>query len=119
MPSIDPLIIFLLTGMVSMSAALSAGALNKLPEEDKPESLRSRNGMVKVIMAGNLAAVTLLFSMAYGFSNLDWWIPLLCMFITFPVIHVVVIQRMLGDLKAVWLMFPLVLLSMPVLYLYW
>lgn len=119
MPSIDPLIIFLFSGVVSMSAALSAGALNKLPEEDKPAFASTRNGMVTVIMAGNAAAATLLFAMAYGFSNLDWWIPLLCMFITFPVAHVVVLQKVLGDLKALILMTPLVVISMVGLYLYW
>ncbi|WP_299179353.1 hypothetical protein [uncultured Neptuniibacter sp.] len=119
MPHIEPLIIFLVTGMVSMSAALSAGALNKLPDEDKPAFASGRNGMVTIIMAGNLAAITLLFSMAYGFSNLDWWIPLLCMFITFPVAHVVVIQQVLGDVKTLLLASPLVIGSMVALYLYW
>ena len=115
----DPLIIFLVTGMVSMSAALSAGAINKLPEEDKPAFASTRNGMVTIIMAGNVAALTLLFSMAYGFINLAWWIPLLCMFITFPVVHVVVLQQMLGDVKAVFLMSPLVIAAIPALYYYW
>ena len=36
MPVIEPLIIFIITGIVSMSAALSAGAINKLADEDKP-----------------------------------------------------------------------------------
>jgi len=118
-PSIDPLIIFLVTGMFSMSAALSAGAINKLAEEDKPAFAHKRNGMVTIVMAGNLAAVALLFSMAYGFSNLDWWIPLLCMFITFPVIHLVVIQPMLGELKSLFLATPAVIASLVALYLYW
>lgn len=119
MPTIEPLIIFLVTGIVSMSAALSAGALNKLPEEDKPAFTSTRNGMVTIVMLGNIAALTLLFSAAYGFMNLEWWIALLCVFISFPVVHVVVIQQMFGDFKALLLMTPLVLLSIPVLYVYW
>lgn len=115
----EPLLIFLVTGMVSMSAALSAGAINKLPEEDKPAFASTRNGMVAVIMAGNVAALTLVFAMAYGFRLLDWWIPLLCMFITFPIGHVVVLQQLLGDVKALFLMSPLVLASIPVLYYFW
>jgi len=118
-PTIEPLIIFLVTGMVSMSAALSAGALNKLPDEDKPAFATTRNGMVSVIMAGNLAAIMLLFSMAYGIIHVQWWIPLLCLFITFPVIHMLVIQQVLGEFKALLLTTPLVLASIPVLYLYW
>ncbi|MDF2180977.1 hypothetical protein [Neptuniibacter sp. CAU 1671] len=117
--NVDPLIIFLATGMVTMSAALSAGAINKLPEDQKPSFASTRNGMVAVIMAGNISAITLLFAMAYGFLKLDWWIPLICMFISFPVVHVLVIQRVLGDLKALVLMLPLVIAAMPVLYYYW
>ncbi|WP_415905484.1 hypothetical protein ACMXYW_05320 [Neptuniibacter sp. QD48_55] len=118
-PSIDPLIIFLVSGVFSMSGALSAGAINKLPEEDKPEFAHKRNGLMTIVMAGNLAAVALLFSMAYGFSNLDWWIPLLCMFITFPVVHLVILQPMLGELKTLFLSSIISAVSLVVLYLYW
>lgn len=118
-PIIDPLIIFLVTGVVSMSAALSAGALNKLSEEEKPPFASTRNGMVTIVMLGNIAALTLVFSAAYGFINLEWWIALLCVFISFPVVHVIVIQQMFGEFKALMLTSPLVILSIPVLYLYW
>jgi hypothetical protein len=113
------LYVFLATGFVSMSAALSAGAINKLPEEDKPGFAKSRNGAVAVIMAGNLSALTLLFAMAFGFSKLDWWVPLSCMFISFPVLHVLIFQRMLGDVKNLFLMFPLVIGAIASLYYYW
>ena len=53
------MILFLVAGFVSMSAALSAGALNKVPLEEKKGFLASNNGTISVIMAGNLAAVTL------------------------------------------------------------
>ena len=119
MPVIEPLFIFLFTGIVSMSAALSAGAINKMPEEDKPAIANSRNGLMAIVLAGNVAAVALLFSAAYGFYNLDWYIPLACVFISFPVVHLVAIQPMLGDVKALFVMSPLALLSLPVLYLYW
>jgi hypothetical protein len=118
-PIIDPLIIFLVTGVVSMSAALSAGAINKLPEEDKPAFATTRNGMVTIIMMGNIAALTLLFSAAYGISNLEWWIVVLCVFISFPVVHVVGIQQMFGEVKALILTSPLVLISAAALYYYW
>lgn len=113
------LYIFLATGFVSMSAALSAGAINKLPDEDKPKFTLTRNGQVSVIMMGNISALTLLFSMAFGFLKLDWWIPLSCMFVSFPVIHVLIFQRMVGDVKTFFLMSPLVLASTAALYYYW
>jgi len=118
-PSIDPIIIFIVTGMVSMSGALCAGAINKLPEEDKPAFAATREGMTKIVLAGNLAAVTFIFAAAYGFSHLDWWIPLLCMFVSFPVFHYIVVAQVLGDVKGLFIMTALSLLSLPVLYLYW
>lgn len=102
-----------------MSAALSAGAINKLSEEDKPAFATTRNGMVTIIMMGNIAALTLLFSAAYGISNLEWWIVVLCVFISFPVVHVVGIQQMFGEVKALILTSPLVLISAAALYYYW
>jgi len=118
-PLIDPIIIFVVTGMVSMSGALCAGAINKLSDEDKPEFASTREGMTKIVLAGNLAAVAFIFAAAYGFSHLDWWIPLICMFITFPVFHFIVVQQMLGNIKGLVIMSVLSLASLPVLYLYW
>ena len=40
----DPIILFLITGFVSMSAALSAGALNKEPKDQKEGFLATNNG---------------------------------------------------------------------------
>jgi hypothetical protein len=115
----DALVIFLATGLVSMSAALSAGALNKLPEADKPAYLKNQNGLVTVMVLGNLAALTLIGALAFGFSRLDWWIPLSCVFISFPVTHFVVIQRLLGDLKNVFVSGALAVVSIPVLWWNW
>ncbi|WP_151703176.1 hypothetical protein [Nitrincola alkalilacustris] len=115
----DTLMIFLLTGLVSMSAALSAGTLNKLPEDKRPDFLKSRNGPVTVIMIGNFAALTLIGALAFGFRKLDWWIPLTCIFLTFPVVHILILQRLLGNLRNLFLMAPLVLVSIVVLYLNW
>ena len=94
----EALYLFLATGVVSMSAALSAGALNKLPEDKRPSFMSSRNGLVAVIMAGNLGALTLIGALAYGVRNLDWWIPVSCLFITFPLVHVALFQRLLPRL---------------------
>lgn len=115
----DPLVLFLLTGFVSMSAALSAGAINKLPDSDKPAFAQTRNGMVTVVMIGNFAALTLVGALAYGVRLLDWWIPLLCVFVTFPVLHLALLQRLLGPVRTLFLMLPLVLASAVALYLYW
>lgn len=115
----EPLYIFLLTGLVSMSAALSAGALNKLPEEMKPDWLKTSQARVSVIFVGNLAALTLVGAMAFGFLTLHWSIPLTSMFIAFPAIHLLTVQKLLGESKGLVLMTVPVLISIVVLYLYW
>jgi len=115
----EALYLFLATGLVSMSAALSAGALNKLPEDQRPAFMRTRNGAVTVVMAGNLGALTLIGALAYGIRHLDWWIPVSCLFVTFPVIHLGLIQRLLGELKSLLLMLPLVLASAVALWYFW
>ncbi|MBV1790027.1 hypothetical protein KQ940_18380 [Marinobacterium sp. D7] len=115
----EPLYIFLFAGIVSMSVALSAGALNKLALEKRPAFMQKPNGQITVIMAGNFGALTLLGAMAFGFLKLHWWIPLSCMFITFPIVHLLIFQRLLGDFKTLILMLPLTLLAAVSLYYYW
>ena len=115
----DPLFIFLFTGFVSMSAALSAGQLNKMAEEDKPKFVQTRNGQITVVMAGNVAALTLIGALAYGFRLLEWWIPLSSIFISFPAISVGITQRLFGNLINLFLMLALTLVSAGVLYYFW
>jgi hypothetical protein len=116
---VDPIFTFLITGFVSMSAALSAGAINKLPDEEKTGKLGERNTQVAIIMAGNLAALSMIGAMAFGMLNLVWWIPVVCLFISFPVVHILVMQRLIGDVKNLILMTPLVIGSIATLYYYW
>ncbi len=115
----DPIILFLLTGFVSMSAALSASALNKVPKDQRQGFFATNNGAISVVMMGNLAAITLLVSMSYGFKNLHWAIPLSCMFISFPMIHILVIQRMAGDKWSFLAMIVPTIVSASLLYVYW
>lgn len=115
----DPIFVFLFSGFVSMSAALSAGAINKIPEAEREGWLASRNNQVLVVVLGNLAALTLVGAMAYGVLNLTWWLPWVCLFISFPVVHLVLFQRLLGDLKNLLFMGVLVVAAIPALYCYW
>ena len=102
-----------------MSLALSAGQLNKLTDEDKPTFLQSRNGMVVVIMAGNIGALTLIGALAYGFRLLEWWIPLSSIFLTFPALSVGISQRMFGNKVNLFIMLPLTLISAGLLFRFW
>jgi len=116
---VEPLFIFLFSGFVAMSAALSARDINKLPEEERTGRLSSRNAQVAVIFAGNLAALTLVGALAYGMRQLEWWIPLVCVFLSFPVVHFLVFQRVWSDLVNLCLMTLLVIVAIVALYYYW
>ncbi|BBB27128.1 hypothetical protein [Amphritea japonica] len=115
----EPLILFLFSGFVSMSLALSAGQLNKQADEDKSAFLQSKNGMVVVIMAGNIGALTLIGALAYGFRLLEWWIPLSSIFLTFPALSVGIAQRMFGNKVNLFIMLPLTLISAGLLFRFW
>lgn len=115
----DPLLIFLFSGCVSMSAALSAGALNKLPNEQRPGWLARPALQIVLVLMGNLAAVTLLAAIVFGFQQLTLWVTLLGIFITFPVVHLLLVQRLLGERIGLFIMMPLVLLSIGLLYYSW
>jgi len=116
---VNPMILFLIAGFVSMSAALSAGALNKVPKDQREGFFATNNGALFVVMAGNLAAVTLLGAMAYGFKHLHWAIPLSCMFISFPMIHILLLQKILGHKWSLFTMIVPALVSAAALYWYW
>ena len=113
------LYIFLFSGLVSMSAALSVGAINKMAEEDRPDWLQKRNNLVMMIMGGNIAALTLVGAMAFGFLTLHWSIPLSSIFISFPVVHQLLLVRILGPVKSLLLTLPLTIFAAVSLYYYW
>lgn len=115
----DPLVLFILSGFVAMSGALSAGAINKLPESERPAFAQTRNGLLAVVMAGNLSAATLIFAAAYGVRLLGWWIPLLCLIISFPLLHMLVVQRFLGPLKGLMIAAPACIAACVFLYIQW
>lgn len=115
----DPIILFIATGFLAMSTALSAGALNKLPEDKRSGFMATRNGALFVVMMGNIAALTLIGALAYGFSNLHWAIPLSCVFVSFPLFHILILQRLLGEKRSILLTSVPTLASAVMLYIYW
>jgi hypothetical protein len=116
---VDPIILFLASGFVSMSTALSANVLNKIPTEKREGFFATHNGALFVVMMGNIAAATLVFAMAYGFRNLHWALPLSCMFFSFPLVHILVIQKLLGGYKGLLTMMIPTLVAPFLLYIYW
>ena len=115
----DPIIIFLLSGLFPMSAAISASKLMKLPEEQRPGWVQGESGMRRVVLLGNLFGLILIAALWFGFTYLDWWIPLVCLVITFPVVHLVVIERLFGLSKSFMFSGALSLAVTGLLWLHW
>ena len=110
---------FLLSGLFPMSAALAAAKLMKLPEAERPAWIATESGMKRMIWLGNLCGVVLLGALWYGFTHLDWWVPLLCLVLTFPVIHLVLIERLFGMSKSFMFSVTLSMAVPGLLWLYW
>lgn len=115
----DPIVVVLISGTFSMSAAIAASQLLKLPVAERPGWMQGKNGQIGVLMGGNLFALILVASMFYGFFHLTWWLPVLCLFLTFPVIHVLILEKLLGPTKEFTLSGLLAVASIPSLWLFW
>ena len=58
-------------------------------------------------------------AMAFGFLTLHWSIPLSSIFISFPVVHQLLLARILGPVKSLLLTLPLTIFAAVSLYYYW
>ncbi|RDE22839.1 hypothetical protein DV711_09745 [Motiliproteus coralliicola] len=115
----EPIIVFLLCGVFPMSAAIAASKLMKMPEEERPAWVREEAKLQRVVMLGNLFGLVLIAALWYGFTRLEWWIPVLCLVLTFPVIHLMVIERLFGLSKSFMFSGALSLASPVLLWLHW
>jgi hypothetical protein len=116
---LDPLIVFLIAGTFSMSGAICAGRLVKLSDEEKPAWIQTQRWGLAILLGGNLLGLVLVAAMIYGIKHLHWWVPVGCLFITFPVLHVVIIERVLGAVNGFFTGAAASLVSILLLWLYW
>lgn len=115
----DQIIVFLLSGLFPMSAAIAASKLMKLPADQQPGWMQDEAGMRKVVLFGNLCGAVLIASLWFGFSHLDWWLPLSCLVFTFPVIHVALFERLFGLSKSFMFSGALSMAVPVLLWLHW
>lgn len=80
-------LIFVLAGAAAMSGALFARRLLHMPEEERHGWTAGNAGAGRVLLLGNICALLLVASLVYGFIHLAWWLPLICLVMTFPVIQ--------------------------------
>lgn len=115
----DPILVFLVSGAFAMSAAISASQLLKRPLEERPRWAQSTKGARSLLLIGNLFALVLVAAMWFGITHLTWWVPVLCLFVTFPVFHVLILERLLGAVKGVVFGGLVALASTVLLWLGW
>ena len=116
---LDPILVFLIAGAFAMSAAIFASKLLKLPVDEQPEWAQGKSGNVRILLGGNLFAIALIAAVVYGFYHLVWWIPVACLFITFPVIHVIILEKILSPGKGFLFSGICTVACLPLLWLYW
>ncbi|MFB9885637.1 hypothetical protein [Balneatrix alpica] len=90
------LILFILAGSLSMSAALSAGSFMKQAQREGNVA----NLPKAVLLWGNLGALLLILTLVMGALEFAWWINLSALFISFPALHFIVLQRVLTGERA-------------------
>ncbi len=115
----DPILVFLIAGTFAMSASISASKLLKLPVEEQPGWMQGKSGNVRVLLGGNLFALILVATVVFGVYHLTWWVPVACLFITFPVLHVIILERLLGPAKGFMFSGFAAIASTPLLWIFW
>lgn len=102
-----------------MSAALFASKLVKLEGAEAPDWAKTQEGKTKVLLAGNLCGLIFVIAVVYGFLHLAWWIPLVCMVLTFPAFHVIILERLFSLSNGFFISGCIALLSTGLLWFYW
>ncbi|OMH38179.1 hypothetical protein [Motiliproteus sp. MSK22-1] len=102
-----------------MSASLFASKLVKQPVEEQPRWTQGQSGNARVLIGGNVLVLVLIASMVYGIYHMDWWIPVACLFVSFPVLHVVVLERIFAPAKGFLFSGAIALGSAPLIWFFW
>lgn len=94
----EPIYLFTISGALSMAGALASRQVmqDALADDDEAGSEDQQAGVAKrYLLAGNLAVIGLIASMAYGWQEFVWWIPAAFLLVTFPAIYYVFLTRFL------------------------
>lgn len=102
-----------------MSAALSANTLVKMDDEEAPLWARDKAGKTRVLLGGNLFGIILVAAMVFGIYHMTWWIPVICLFVTFPAFHVIILERLLGPAKGLMFSGFVALGSIALMWMSW
>ena len=97
----EPIYLFTLSGAFAMGSALSARQIMQDTmaaqgdDTDAEASAEAVSVSKRYLIAGNLAVVAFILSMAYGWQEFAWWIPAAFLVVTFPALYYVFLNRLL------------------------
>ena len=83
----DPLTIFLITGLISTIGFKGALHVRISPPPLQPVWALSEGGQLALSWFYIVSGFCDLFIVVYGFFHLDWWIPVVTTIIVFPFTH--------------------------------
>jgi hypothetical protein len=93
----DVLSTFLIVGQLQLAAFKSTYIVLNSPPTRWPAWGLTEPGHSYMPLFFTVSGVSFLFTMAYGFVHLTWWIPLFALIIGFPFTHHLILRRLLPD----------------------
>ena len=93
----QPIYLFTIAGALAMAGALSASqVMQDHLSGDKQDIQAVQNNIVKrYLVAGNLAVISLVLAMIYGWQQFVWWLPVAFLIVTFPALYYAFLNRLL------------------------
>ena len=115
----SPLTQFLVVGLLTFCPAAAGSRLAQANPTQIPKWMWSGIGRGILLNGSFLIALGFFAVIIYGFTHLDWWIPLVSIFIGFPAVFAFIVTRILGDIWTILIFGPLGVVSIIYLALNW
>ena len=116
---VSPLTIFLVVGLLTFCPAASGVRLAQANPTQIPIGMWSGIGRGILLNGSFLLALGFFAVIFYGFTHLDWWIPVVSIFVGFPAAFAFIVRRILGDIWGFLILGPLGVVSIIYLALNW
>jgi hypothetical protein len=88
--NMDPLAIFLIVGQVQLAAMKSSLTVNQASPVYWPSWALKEPGRSIMPLFFTVSGLCFFGTMVFGFFHLEWWIPLVCLVIVFPFVHLAI-----------------------------
>lgn len=113
------LTIFLIIGLIQLSAFKGAHNVSRSPPTHQPAWALNAKGQTIIYLLFTITGLCYVFTLIYGFINLEWWIPLVCLVLGFPFAYYLLIRPITGDILPMTIGSVLSVLGTGFIATYW